>query len=151
MRLSPTCRTTPRPEVRDDGHVFVSLLEGFLINPQESGVLDFAPRQAAPNRSPQDAVLGALAARDRRLEDRLELAGVQMPPAASLLVVTGAVSAALRANQRRRRPPRQANDHLSLVKPKLNRLHPPRLGDAKDLCVKLPVLHGSLLVGKTPS
>jgi hypothetical protein len=89
-----------------------------------------------------NAMFSAVAARRFRMQDRLILTGVQMPPAALwLMVVERARLAALRTRPLDSLFVHQMNVNFSILQLQLNLIHSPRGSNPQDLSIQFLVLH----------
>jgi len=79
---------------------------------------------------------------DLRLGPGGELAGIQTPPAAGLLIVPRHLGLALRAGERAR-PRVYPDDHLLPLHVQVHADHRPGRGEAQDCPVQLDIAHGS--------
>src|ERR1700730_251526 len=87
-------------------------------------------------------MFGAVAARRLRMQDRLILTGVQMPPAALWpMVVERARLAALRTRPLDSLLVHQMNVNFSILQLQLNLIHSPRGSNPQDLSIQFLVLH----------
>src|ERR1700676_1193864 len=87
-------------------------------------------------------MFGAVAARRLRMQDRLILTVVQMPPAALwLMVVERARLAALRTRPLDSLLVHQMNVNFSILQLQLNLIHSPRGSNPQDLSIQFLVLH----------
>jgi hypothetical protein len=89
-----------------------------------------------------DAMLGTGTARHVRLEDRLELTGVQVPPASRLGVVARTNNAAFRAKQRGAFGSSKVDGDRLAWKIEFDMDNDPRLRKVENLGVEVAVTHG---------
>src|ERR1043165_7479577 len=82
--------------------------------------------------------------RHRRHQDGSVLAGVQVPPPTLAAVLPRASSSALRTHLSGGRS-LYVDQHPSGVQPKIDSLYMPRITDAKDLLVQLPIVHSTIV------
>ena len=103
---------------------------------------EMAARLGPGNPHLFDAMFGARTTRHVGFQQRLELAGVQVPPASRLRVIARTDTPALRALQAGPRPSPQAHDHPAARQVQVDIRNDPGFGQPKDLRVQVPVAHG---------